>query len=111
MAIKGGRVEVVGSVVRGTGAAQEPGASKSGFTDTGDGIYIETNYDNDIELTISGESVIESIHGRSLQVYEPDATNVVVRIISGIFDQVQPEEYIDADSQQDGRTVTEKDKQ
>lgn len=105
VAIKGGTVDIYGGTITGTGAAQEPTAQKSGYSDTGDGIYIEANYGHDIVLTIDGDSVIKSENGKSLQVFEPDAPNVTVRIISGVFDQVQPEAYIDAGSEQKDKTV------
>ena len=60
------------------GAQQTPNPGMSGYSDTGDGIYIEANYDYEIQLTIdesdSGQqSVISSDNGYALQVFEPDA--------------------------------------
>lgn len=106
--IKGGSVSVVGSTVSGTGAQQTPKFYTSGSADTGDGIYIETNYEGDILLEISGASKITSAHGYSLQVYKPDAPNVTIKIYSGIFDEAQPDEYIDKGSVQSGTTVSVK---
>lgn len=108
MAIKGGSVHIDGSTVKGTGARRSPQFATSGCSDTGDGIYIETNYDYAILLEIWGASKIESEDGYSLQVYKADADNVTVRIYSGIFDEVQPEAYIDKNSLQTGSTITEK---
>jgi len=108
VAIKGGELHVLDSTITGTGAAQNPQYSQSGFTDTGDGIYIETNYDGDILLEISGGSRIESAYSYSLQVFEPDAANVTVKIYNGVFDEEQPAEYIDEGSVQNGTAITEK---
>ena len=101
MVIKGGQVSVQGSSVMGAGPKQDPIPSGSGFADTGDGIYIETNYGYEISLEISGsnvtqsgetryrEAVITSAQGYSLQVDQPNAPHVKVCIHSGQFDQPQ----------------------
>jgi hypothetical protein len=109
LAIKGGDVSVVESNIMGTGAAQEPAFRGSGCSDTGDAIYIETNYEGDILLEISGNK-IESIHGKSLQIYKPDAPNVTVRIYSGEFKEEQPDAFIAEGSEKngDGNIVTVK---
>ena len=106
VAIKGGSVSVIGSTISGLGEKKEPAFHGSGCADTGDGIYIETNYNCDILLEISGGSKIESANSYSLQVYKPDATNVIIRIYDGIFDEEQPEAYIAKGSRQNGTTVT-----
>lgn len=108
MIIKGGSVSVVDSKVSGLGAKQAPAFHNSGSADTGDGIYIETNYGGDILLEISGGSIITSADSDSLQVYEPAATNVTIRIYDGTFDEAQPDEYIDEGSVQNGTTITKK---
>ena len=100
MVIKGGDVSVMNSEVTGTGVRQEPVFSGSGSADTGDAIYIETNYNTPISLEIGGNSKIESNYSYSLQVFEPDATNVKVRIYSGVFDEEQPNAYLAKDSVQ-----------
>ena len=113
MIIKGGSVSVVGSTVSGLGAKQAPAFHNSGSADTGDGIYIETNYGYDISLKIddaeildeNGDkttvtSVISSPHGQSLRVWEADAANVSVKIFAGQFDEEQPAHYIASGSVQ-----------
>ena len=107
LAIKGGNVNVIDSTIHGVGAYGAPGFYGSGCADTGDGIYIETNYEGDILLEISGNSAITSKNSSSLQVYETDAPNVTVKIYSGVFDEPQPEKYIAEGSNQNGATVTE----
>lgn len=106
MAIKGGTVNVVNSEIGGIGNAQSAAFLDSGFADTGDGIYIETNYGYPIALEISEGSTITSSFGKSLQVYDPAATHVDVNIISGSFKEAQPEDYIASGSVQNGNTVT-----
>lgn len=86
LVLKGGSANIIGSTVSGTGALKVPDElPTSGFTDTGDGIYIETNYGYEITLEISGESEITSANGESLRIYD-DETNVSVNIISAYID-------------------------
>lgn len=107
IAIKGGSVSIVDSTITGKGAKADPGFSTNGFVDTGDAVYIETNYGWGIELEISGDSKLTSVNGYSLQVYEPDATNVSVKIHSGTFKEPQPDAYIAEGSVKDGNIVRE----
>jgi hypothetical protein len=108
VAIKGGSISVIESEIYGTGEKQAPAFHGSGCADTGDAIYIETNYEGDVLLEISGNSKIGTKYGYSLQVYKPNAPNVTVRIYSGEFDQEQPEEYIAEGSEQTGTTIKRK---
>lgn len=94
VAIKGGSVNIIDSTIKGTGAYQAPAFSGSGFTDTGDAVYVETGYGYEILLKISGSSTLTSDNSQSLQVYDPNATNVKVEIESGIFDEEQPDSYL-----------------
>ena len=61
IAVKGGTVNIINSAVTGTGnelvdVPQEP-LYGSGFTDTGDGVYLENNYANALpKVYISGEN-------------------------------------------------------
>lgn len=115
MAIKGGHVKIVSSEIRGQGSQQIPEEfGNSGFVDTGDGVYIETNYNYEITLEISEDkalnisnrkTVISSDKGVSLRVFKEDATNVSVKIYAGKFDESQPQQYIDAGSTQNGTEV------
>lgn len=106
IAIKGGSVYVDDSTISGTGDKNEPGEYTSGFADTGDAIYVETNYNYEILLEISGNSVLTSAKGLSLQVYKEDAKHVTVRIISGVFDEPPLAEYIDPGSELEDNVVT-----
>lgn len=91
IAIKGGSVSIVDSEIEGTGAYTKPTFGGSGFSDTGDAVYIETNYGYEIVLKISGDSKLTSTHGKSLQVYEENSTNVLVQIESGTFSGITSE--------------------
>lgn len=107
--IKGGTVSIMNSTVTGTGKYNEPNFEGNGFTDTGDAVYIETNYGYEIALEIGLGSVLEHKYNNtySLQVYEKNATNVSVKIESGTFDEEQPEEYLVEGSEQ---SITEENK-
>lgn len=129
IAIKGGTVNIIGSKVTGHGAGMEVinSFANSGFNDTGDAVYIETNYDYPIELnitdlvTVVGETtntektVLTGKTRYALRVHDPKADCVDVNIVSGTFkgetmncvpDQAMFETYLVSGSEltKDGRT-------
>lgn len=99
IAIKGGTVNIIGSTVEGLGNGVDKVEkfAVSGFNDTGDAVYIETNYNYPIELNITdlvtgtGENskttntVLSSTSRYALRVYDPKAEWVDVNIVSGTF--------------------------
>lgn len=89
MAIKGGDVLVMNSTIKGTGTpGKVPTADMldgNGFVDTGDAIYVETDYKQPITVTITGQStVVQSTAGTVLRVF-PEAAYVDISITGGIF--------------------------
>ncbi|MBE6899144.1 MAG: hypothetical protein E7479_00540 [Ruminococcaceae bacterium] len=105
IALKAGFVEIIDSQIYGNGPYGEPGYAVSGSKDTGDAVYIEANYGHPIGLIIREtgavdengnliRTVLDSKNGKALQVYEPDATNVTVEIISGTFSHPVEQEWI-----------------
>lgn len=89
--IKAGTVEIMDSVIEGTGlnGLADPEITPpatSGFLDTGDAIYVETNYNQPIALTISGDSSVKAAapSAYALRVY-PESSFVRVRITGGTF--------------------------
>lgn len=108
VAIKAGSAKIIDSTIKGTGTYNEPAFGNSGFSDTGDAVYIETGYGHDISLEIDENSVLkhDDASSRSLRVFKEDAPFVKVNIISGEFDEAQPEEYIAEGSVQNGTTVS-----
>ena len=118
IAIKGGTVSIQVSKITGMGEGADfddkgnPVVNPSGFADTGDAIYIETNYGYDIRLEIDGAEIPEgeatkyatsdvtSVHRNSIRVWEADAANVSVKIYAGEFDEEQPAHYIASGSVQ-----------
>lgn len=105
VAIKAGSAKIIDSIIEGTGTYNEPAFGNSGFSDTGDAVYIETGYGHDISLEIDGTSIL-STHGQSLRVFKEDAPFVKINIISGEFGEAQPEKYIAEGSVQNGTTVS-----
>lgn len=117
IAIKGGHVSIVGSTIEGKGAKQEPSVSNSGFTDTGDAVYIDAGYGYEILLEVGNiapgadgaggvESKLTSLHSNSLQVYEKNATNVAVKISGGLFQEELPKKYLVENAVQANDRVT-----
>ena len=89
---KGGTVDIVDCSITGTGAFTElPDPSKlsgSGWVDTGDGIYLEANYDWPCSITISGENTkITSTQENTLAVrmYPDDKATDSIEISGGVF--------------------------
>ena len=102
--LKGGIGKIHNSLIIGKGKYQEPKPAGSGFVDTGDAVYVETGYGYEIQLFISGNSILQ--HGedegcKSLRLFKEDADNVLIKIISGIFQEKQPEHYLEKDSEQE----------
>ena len=56
LVVKGGTVNVIDCTVEGTGAYSAPAPSMSGWSDTGDGIYLESNYTWEAKINISGDN-------------------------------------------------------
>ena len=102
VAIKGGTVEIIDSTIVGNGnVANEAAFANSGYTDTADAVYIETNYGYEIVLHIP-DSELYSGNGQCLQVFEKDATNVAIHIESGTFNKPSIQEYLP-----EGKTLSE----
>lgn len=86
VAIKGGTVYLTDSTVEGTGAAGEPGYSLSGWTDTGDGIYLEANYEWLTEIYISGgKTVVTSANALAVRKYESNVAHASIVVSGGSF--------------------------
>ncbi len=88
IAMKGGDLTVIDSTVRGTGTGDDISTpveplGKSGWTDTGDGIYAETNYGHNINITISGNSTISCADEKAFAVREFQLVDNVNWFITG----------------------------
>jgi len=90
LAVKGGKVTVENSTLQGIGLDEGAAYNNSGFSNTGDALYIEDNYavnvNETIQVTIKGEDThLISHHGDALQVYQPDSTHVSVVVYDGTY--------------------------
>ena len=87
IAMKAGSLYVIDSTVTGTGTYAPAAYQGSGFTDTGDGIYVEANYGHSILVEVRGNSTVTGTQEQTnaIQVYEPDAQNVTIRVYGGTF--------------------------
>ncbi len=89
IAMKGGNLTVIDSTISGTGTedlSTEPKLSGSGWLDTGDGIYVESDYNHPICVTVSGNSVITCVAStaKAVRVY-PEAEHVTVALYGGRY--------------------------
>lgn len=94
IAVKGGEVNIIDCTVTGTGEytplPEDPTKlSNSGWWDTGDGVYLESNYSNwQTKINISGENTkITSTQPDTLAVrmYPTNAPKANIEITGGIF--------------------------
>ena len=93
MVIKAGDVLVVDSEIRGTGTGAQivtPGEdllTGNGFLDTGDGIYVETDYKKPVNIEIRGSSTVVTAaddKADAIRVF-PAASYVKIRISGGVY--------------------------
>ena len=93
IAIKGGNVSITDSTITGTGVdadVRDPdvaGVAVSGYLDTGDGLYIESDYNYPISVQISGSTVIThtASTARAVRVF-PAAAHVKMQLSGGTYD-------------------------
>ena len=85
IAVKGGTVNIESSVIRGTGESFEPTYSLSGWTDTGDGVYLEANYEWSTEVNLTGSCTVTSAYGEALRMFSPDAENAKITVSGGTY--------------------------
>lgn len=89
--IKAGDILIVDSEISGTGASDvivEPSEdllTGNGFLDTGDGVYVETDYKKPISIEIRGdETKVTSASAKSIRVF-PEASYVKIRLFGGLY--------------------------
>ncbi len=81
VAIKGGTIHIADSTLTALSgdayadSVEEPQFSSSGFTMTGAGVYVETNYNYPCSITLSGDTVVTAVYADALLQYE--STNVL----------------------------------
>ena len=92
--IKAGNVLIVDSEITGTGNGDivEPSEDKltgNGFLDTGDGIYVETDYKKPISIEIRGDKTkVTSAKANAVRVF-PEVSYVKISVTGGLFNGVK----------------------
>lgn len=102
MAIKGGYITVEDTHILGTGTEeqiQNPANNNSGYSDTGDAVYIEDNYavsyNHEIDLVIKGKNTsLISKNANALRVFEGTTSHVSVSLYDGIYSSAPSESYL-----------------
>lgn len=75
IAIKGGDLEIVNCRVAGTMESSEPKVEGSGYTDTGDALYVDCSYGYPIHISITGDAeknVFSSVYAQAVRVFVPE---------------------------------------
>lgn len=90
LVVKGGTVTVTDSTVHGTMEdVSDPAYSGSGWTDTGDGIYLEANYAaNNADWTVSvtvTNSTVTSDFSQAVRKFDANVENATIKVQSGTF--------------------------
>lgn len=90
IAVKGGDVHIIDTVITANGDGDPtnmtPGFADSGFTDTGSAIYLETNYEWSMSVTVEGDKTsVNSEKDLAIRVNLPDAPNATVTVKGGTF--------------------------
>lgn len=84
--IKGGDVIITDCTIIGEGPGKDPELTSSGSSLTGDGIYMETNYEWPISVVISGDNtVVKSNNALAVRKYKANASNGTIRISGGTY--------------------------
>lgn len=70
IAVKGGTVTIYDSTITGTGPYADAKNESSGFTDTGDGVYVEAGYDWSVSVVLKGsDNEIVSQNAYAVELY------------------------------------------
>lgn len=90
VAVKGGDVHIIDTTITANGDGDPtntaPGFNESGFKDIGSAIYLETNYEYGMSVTVEGDqTVVTSEKDLAIRVNLPNAPNATVRVMGGTF--------------------------
>lgn len=84
VAIKGGTVRFYDSTIKGTGAHKEAAASSGGWTDTGDGVYVEATYGwSAAAVLCGGGNRVESTFGYAVELFGVDKKGPAKLLVEG----------------------------
>lgn len=91
IAVKGGTVEIIDSTLiadnsEGTAEMiQDPVLGKSGYSDTGAGVYVETGYDYNCLVDISGNTQITSYYNDAILLFESTNNKYKISVSGGSY--------------------------
>ena len=112
--IKAGDMRITDSVIKGVFGTndhlQEPAVNKSGFSDTGDALYVDCSYDRPINVWIEGDNTILQTATQlsfSIRVFIPEenTSKIAVSVTGGKFD-ASVAQYVETGYQYDEQTQT-----
>ena len=88
--VKGGDVHIIDTVITANGDGDPtnmtPGFAVSGFMDIGSAIYLETNYEWSMSVTVEGDkTAVSSEKDLAIRVNLPNASNATVTVKGGTF--------------------------
>lgn len=82
--VKGGTVSIENATIHAYGTANEPAAANSGWTDTGDGVYVEAVYPWKAMVELRGDDMkVISDHGQAVRLFEVSGAGPGSLSISG----------------------------
>ena len=86
LVLKGGITYINDCIVRGLSETPEPETYyPSGWTETGDAIYLEANYIWETKVYISGNTMATSKHALAVRKYKPEEPQASIAITGGIY--------------------------
>ncbi len=85
LVIKGGTVNIVDSVIQGVGQPENPEYLGSGWSTTGDAIYLEANYAWESAIYISGNTTVTSANAQAVRKYKLEEPQATIAITGGQF--------------------------
>ncbi len=90
-AVKGGKVDIINTKItasneEGTESMiQTPALGKSGYSDTGAGLYVETGYNYQCDISISGDTQITSYYSDAILMFESDNPKYSILVSGGSY--------------------------
>lgn len=91
--LKGGNLKITDCLIQAVftdNETQEPAYNNSGFSDTGDALYVDCSYDMPMNVHIEGSSVfkVAATNGKSIRVFltEDNTSATSISVTGGLFD-------------------------
>lgn len=91
VAIKGGSVSITDTAITALSGDEyaddiaDPGFANNGYTKTGAGVYVETNYNYPCSVTIGGDSTVTAVYAHALLQYESHNPLYTITVTGGKY--------------------------